>query len=179
MRRRTSSQGSMRGECLPTRPLSAMLILTCFLDSRKICGRRLQRKCNCHGGPPKQCTGRLAKLKWQAVPTYPSSTWQTHLRSHHRNLRPNHSSTATSLHQHRLLSPIVQAMVLPLQLPLHIWPKERFHRLIITSSHTCRNQFPRARTGQDETAVRLWLGPRAGTEQIVPAILSTHQPATA
>ena len=43
-------------------------------DLRKTCGRRSRKRWLCHGGRPKQCTGKSAKSKWLSVPTFPSST---------------------------------------------------------------------------------------------------------
>jgi hypothetical protein len=42
--------------------------------SRRTCGRRSRKRWLCHGGRPKQCTGKSAKSKWPSEPTCPSST---------------------------------------------------------------------------------------------------------
>lgn len=54
----------------------------CYTGSRRTCGRRFPKRCNYHGGRPKQCTGKLAKSKWLNAPTFPSSTWQANKADH-------------------------------------------------------------------------------------------------
>jgi len=44
------------------------------LDSRKICGRRSQKRCSYPGVLPRPCTGRSEKSRWHSVQTYLSST---------------------------------------------------------------------------------------------------------
>jgi hypothetical protein len=51
-------------------------ILTKHVGSRRTCGRRSPKKWRFHGGLLKQCTGKLARLKWLSEPTCPSFTLQ-------------------------------------------------------------------------------------------------------
>lgn len=81
-KKRISSQGFTRGMTRRLFNFVACTNTATLIDSRRTCGRRSRRRCNCPGAQQKQCTGRSAKWKWRSAPMCLSSTLQANL---HRN----------------------------------------------------------------------------------------------
>jgi hypothetical protein len=97
--------------------------------SRRICGRRSPKRWRCHGELPRQCTGRLVRSRWPAVPTFPSSILLVLLRNLSPNRKPMHPEPSTTTQPRvRLRLQLVLANLVAIALRLR-------HRPMATTPH--------------------------------------------